>query len=354
MPSGAFDAARALAVSQRFAGDSPVGETVHRGVSAAALGRISQENLRVSPLMTPALWEDTLNVCEQLGLPDESVLAFVYAGPEFQASCGATSDGQCIVRLSSGLVSSLESRELRFVIGHEIGHFLLDHVHEGQDLDSVAGAMLSRSREISADRLGLLACGSLEAGFTALLKTASGLAAPHLRLHFASYLDQIRGAGADANSVMSTHPSIAVRCRALLWYSMNLDESAGAWRALRREDIEQIDARILDDLEKFSDGAARAFIETSTRTLELWIAATVIVETGRFSRAHQDAYRELFGEDDTRRMSAFLAEHGANDVLAVVREKVESAARDLATLVPAEHERIRQLAEDKLRIAFRA
>ena len=39
----------------------------------------------------------------------------------------AGNDVDCIIRLSSGLIDILENKEIEFVIGHEIGHFIYGH-----------------------------------------------------------------------------------------------------------------------------------------------------------------------------------------------------------------------------------
>src|SRR5687768_6615234 len=80
------------------------------------------------------------------------------------------------VRFSSTLVDILDEEEFCFVVGHELGHFLLRHtagLHGSTE--SLELFMLQRAQEISADRLGMVACGSLDVAIKALKKTISGL-----------------------------------------------------------------------------------------------------------------------------------------------------------------------------------
>jgi Zn-dependent protease with chaperone function len=94
-----------------------------------------------------------------------------------------------IVVLYSTLVETMDAGELRFVIGHELGHVKLGHTWLNSLVGGMAGipssssasallalAFLSWNRacEYSADRAGLLACGSLEKAVTALVKLVAG------------------------------------------------------------------------------------------------------------------------------------------------------------------------------------
>lgn len=101
-----------------------------------------------------------------------------------------------IIVLNSGLVDLLDTEELRFVIGHELGHALSGHAVYRTLLDRMLnlaavmsllpGGMLgvrvimaglmewSRKSELSADRAGLLACQDPAAATRAHMKLASG------------------------------------------------------------------------------------------------------------------------------------------------------------------------------------
>jgi len=94
-----------------------------------------------------------------------------------------------VVVLYSALLRVMDEDELRFILGHELGHVRLGHTRlnslvgglAGIPSSSAASAILimaflgwNRACEFSADRAGLLACGKPEKAVTALIKLVAG------------------------------------------------------------------------------------------------------------------------------------------------------------------------------------
>mgnify|MGYP001422062446 CR=1 FL=1 len=88
---------------------------------------------------------------------------------------------------------------------------------------------LSRAAEISADRIGFLACNSLEDSLRANFKLASGLSDKHFNFKPSTYLDQLRDLedlGKSSTELWSTHPSFLIRMQSLIWFSMTTSLTA--------------------------------------------------------------------------------------------------------------------------------
>jgi|GEM_PF-551280 len=139
--------------------------------------------------------------------------------------------------MTSGLVESLEEDELRFILGHEIGHHLFDHrrvpvlqllEHQGGAISPIKRMKLfawKRNAEISCDRIGLLCARSHEASLRALFKLSSGI---HKRLdgfdigeyaqQFLELQKEVEGGVADPNDWYSTHPFNPVRIQAMQYF----------------------------------------------------------------------------------------------------------------------------------------
>ncbi|HIA35249.1 MAG TPA: M48 family peptidase, partial [Flavobacteriales bacterium] len=217
--------ARGLVESVRYSGDTLKTEdlTMHRdndGIDSY----FSLNSILISPLVTPEISNSVDKVVSRLSIPEKSIKAYVYASSDIQAECHAGNNNDCIIRLSSGLIDILEYEEIEFVIGHEIGHFLYSH---GLALSTAGGESLElsiqkRAQEISADRVGLLASESLDVSIRALMKTMSGLSSKYLKFDIGGFLSQLSNSESFKSqvNVNSSHPSMLVRCRALLWFSM--------------------------------------------------------------------------------------------------------------------------------------
>lgn len=94
-----------------------------------------------------------------------------------------------VVVLFQPLLRVMDADELRFIVGHELGHVGLGHAWLNTLLGGMAGVPLpfgaavvvtlafrwwNRACEFSADRAGLLACGKPEKAISALVKLVTG------------------------------------------------------------------------------------------------------------------------------------------------------------------------------------
>ena len=217
--------ARNFSESVRYSGDTlRASVDIEHRDSDGLQSYFSLNSILVSPLVTPIIDKSINKVIDRLHIPKESVKAYVYASAEIQAECYAGNDTDCVVRLSSGLIDILEDEEIEFVVGHEIGHFLYSHslAVASENNKSLEFLIQKRAQEISADRIGLLASESLDASIRAMMKTISGLSTKYLKFNVGGFLSQLSNTESFKSqiSVNSSHPSMLVRCRALLWFSM--------------------------------------------------------------------------------------------------------------------------------------
>ena len=150
-------------------------------------------SVRASEEQFPSLYHDLLDGCYILDLPKVPEL-FITQDPMVQAM--AVGMDKPFVVITSGMVDLMDEDEIRFVIGHELGHVLSGHsVYRTMLYAMIAlAARLSfipfawvgfkaviwgleewfRKSELSCDRAGLLATQDPEAARRALMKTAGG------------------------------------------------------------------------------------------------------------------------------------------------------------------------------------
>jgi hypothetical protein len=329
--------ARDKANRVRFSVDIPA-PAIDRAEITPVFGReqFYQDAIEISPLVTPKLWDHFCFVCGRLELPLESVSPFIYSSKDVQAECFASPARQCVLRFSSGLIDLLDEEEFEFVIGHELGHFLLDHHQANVHFNSASPEYFRqrRAQEISVDRLGLLSCGSLDVALRALMKTVSGLTERHLRFDVGAFISQLRKIeNPKSDFSNSTHPSIVIRAKALLWFSLS-DYFQKMPRQSSSDGLRKIDERIERDLHKFVDGAVRQKIAGLNEELLLWTVTLEVTRVGMFSVVVQDAMRNRFGEDTVQRLRSFLAGLSRGEAEATIFEKLKTARSDLEVLIP--------------------
>ena len=334
----ALFAAREFAKKIRFSGDKCVAEHVKNTGRSNSLKDVFYCNeLCLTREVTPDLFVGLEQVLSRLGIPKNSVEAFVYASAEINAQCFASDSAKCIIRFSSGLIDILSHDEYQFVVGHELGHFLLSHSFPNDvgDDSSVEFYMQQRAQEVSADRMGLIACASLDVAIKALLKTVSGLNDKHLRFNVGGFLSQLKKTTrAVGQSHQSTHPSILVRCRALLWFSMN-DAYSNGENSYPNGSLCALDEKISRDLEKYVDGSVRRMIDESKENLSMWVTVLEIVNSGKFSKESQKRFKNTYGEGMLKRLLTFFDSLGSKELKIMASEKVEEAKQDLETLIPS-------------------
>lgn len=137
---------------------------------------------KVSAVSTPAL-SNLAQECVSILRPGPIEL-FVAPGSQLNAYAFGIS-GPNVVVLYSALFNHLDADEIRFVIGHEIGHICLGHTWINSLIGGMAGVpstflasavfnaafrWWNRACEYSADRAGLVACNNPSKAYSALIK----------------------------------------------------------------------------------------------------------------------------------------------------------------------------------------
>jgi Zn-dependent protease with chaperone function/uncharacterized tellurite resistance protein B-like protein len=238
------------------------------------------EAIRLNRRMAPQVAEALADCRAALGF-DLPVEIYLRPEPVYNAFCSRGRAGPLVIGFSSRLLDEFDEGELRFVLGHEIGHALYDHfgipMPITATIEDVGGTLVSRSvqlrlfvwcraAEVSADRAGLLCCRDPQVGATAFFKLASGLARPSVQSDldaFAAQIDSLastpsamneRVSDDDTLDCFSTHPYTPVRVRALVAFGRSrafksLMGGAPASDGLTDDEVEQVVERDLSLME---------------------------------------------------------------------------------------------------------
>ncbi|MGD8992266.1 MAG: M48 family metallopeptidase [Desulfobacterales bacterium] len=193
----------------------------------------------LSQAISPRIFNIVTETKQKLGLEGEyevfclnsnSINAFAYVQP-------AEDKNFFIIGITSAALEELEDREIQFILGHELGHFLFEHnrmnylinPNPGSQgvtlLPSMGENIFLRWRkkcEISTDRIGLIACGDFENAARAMLKTAYGLTGKNLNLDVDSLLQQIDALKEEPEALevnYRSHPLMPLRLKVMQMFA---------------------------------------------------------------------------------------------------------------------------------------
>ncbi len=192
-----------------------------------------QQGILVSPQKTPGL-AVLVHECQARLRPGQ-VQLIISPGRQLNAYTFGLSSPEVIV-LYSAVLDVMDEDELRFVIGHEMGHVALGHSWLNTLLGGMAGVPVSigsallltltfrswnRACEYSADRAGLLACGKPQKAISALVKLVAGDISSPAELQQALQMieRQQDSIGGMLSETLSTHPMIIKRIQQIRTYA---------------------------------------------------------------------------------------------------------------------------------------
>lgn len=149
-----------------------------------------------------------------------------------------------IIVLNRGLVERAAPDELKFCVGHEMGHLIFDHSYVSKTIQFIYPASdqqpplfqklydaWSKISEISADRMGLLANRDIDASLRALFRLSSGLDNGHFDLDLTKLVGIAESAFEEMRRnpsyVFASHPANPVRIIALKRFY-----ESGLWRSV--------------------------------------------------------------------------------------------------------------------------
>jgi Zn-dependent protease with chaperone function/uncharacterized tellurite resistance protein B-like protein len=188
--------------------------------------------LKLSRRMIPKLYQITDHCAKILKLKT-TIEIYVHQDASFNAACFPPVRDKVLMIATSALLEKFSLREIAFVIGHELGHYLFEHTRfpvnyilsHGEGYISPLHAMKMfawmRAAEVTADRVGLICCQDFKAASTAFFKLSSGITS-NMEFSVDEYLGQLRdlqqemeGGDADPEDWFSTHPFNPLRLKAL-------------------------------------------------------------------------------------------------------------------------------------------
>lgn len=267
-------------------------------------------SVRLTKGMAPEITKMADECIEKLGveLPLE---LYVYSSPQFNAACFKPEDDRLYVMFSSSLLEGFNPQELRFVMGHELGHHVYDHhavpigyLLRGQTRPDPQLALelfaWSRYAEISADRAGAHCAQDMDAVARSLFKLSSGLTSKVVEFSLDDFVAQVDdmenvnqepGQGAPQSDWFSTHPFSPLRVKALkLFEQSTLYGGAGS-----TDDLEMGVQAVLSLMEPSYLEAKTDTAEAMRRLLFAGLIAVADAKNG-ISDIELEVFAKFFGK----------------------------------------------------------
>lgn len=278
--------------------------------------------------------------CERLGLAREMVHGFVEADSAMNAGCFSNIRGNAVVTVNSGVVERLTMQELCYVMGHELGHYImpmrLPRLKNGYP-PSMEHAITARKLEICMDRFGLVACQDVSVACSAALKIQSGLSSENLRIDVHAFgKEVVQGYVKDPHEyeseARSSHPNTYVRLRALCLFA-----DSDVYLALQGRKggrgVAEVNAEVISDLRNTLDFFAEKLMTEVVEAFTNHVAALSLAYEGEVKLAHfqvtpgvslnQELVVELAGQlqamPEEERKTAFNEKIGRLSLIAMQR-----------------------------------
>ena len=273
--------------------------------------RLLATSVRLSERMSPTVHGMVRDCVATLAL-DIPVELYVFASPQYNAACFKPEDGRLFVMFASSLLEAFADEELRFVVGHELGHHAYHHhdipigyLLKGKAKPDARLALdlftWSRYAEISADRAGAHCTNDLDSVARALFKLASGLTGDTIDFNLDDFLKQVDemqlndaepGQSAPMEDWFSTHPFSPLRVKALQLY----DESV-----LAREDgttKDELEMRVHALMSLMEPSYLEGRTETAEAMRRALFAGAIVVAAadGEISGAEIEMFEKFFGK----------------------------------------------------------
>ena len=311
------------------------------------LSNLLTNSVRVSKEILPKVGSAIETVFERIKIENNFNFFVTADNNQANASCSLMSSAsRPDIVLTSRLIELLSLEELQFVIGHEVAHYVYQHAlypnhNNVEDRNLKLNILnLSRAAEISADRIGFLACASLDASLRANFKLASGLSDKHFNFKPSTYLDQLRDLedlGKSSSELWSTHPSFLIRMQSLIWFSMTkeyhefFDNKKKGTYSLSEVD-KKLDIKIKKVIGDELENSNKSIYESAL----IWGSLDIYLSDKKFSKDEQDEFSNRFGEKAKKAISLMKISN-ARDML---DKKIDTSFNDASKLLKTEKNKL--------------
>ncbi len=233
-------------------------------------------SFKVTPEMAAPLYSLFHEVKEKLGY-QKNIDFYITNTPELNAFAIPQIDENeaDIVNVNSGMIGMLDDDELRFVVGHEIGHLISRFARINRLIYFVFPVpeeiplilqnkieLWKKLSELTSDRFGFIACSRLDKCASAFFKMASGLDPTRINFDYRAYLtenEKVLDYFSHNNGNILSHPVNPLRIKAIQLFG-----ESGLYKALINNEELKPDEKLSNEMAKHIE----AMLTLSTSELD--------------------------------------------------------------------------------------
>ena len=311
------------------------------------LSNLLTNSVRVSKEILPKVGSAIETVFDRIKIENNFNFFVTADNNQANASCSLMSSAsRPDIVLTSRLIELLSLEELQFVIGHEVAHYVYQHAlypnhNNVEDRNLKLNILnLSRAAEISADRIGFLACANLDASLKANFKLASGLSDKHFNFKPSTYLDQLRDLedlGKSSSELWSTHPSFLIRMQSLIWFSMSKEyheffdkKKKGSYS------LSEIDEKLDSKIKKITGDELESSNKRIYESALIWGSLDIYLSDKKFSKDEQEEFSNRFGEKAKKAISLMKISNARG----MLDKKIDTSFNDASKLLKTEKNKL--------------
>tara|TARA_B100001105_G_C22263320_1_gene387733 strand:- start:164 stop:862 length:699 start_codon:yes stop_codon:yes gene_type:complete len=195
--------------------------------------------------------------------------------------------------------------------------------------------MISKAREISCDRLGLIACNSYENAISSIIKTQSGLTKINLNIsdYLVTSISNIKKSSNKFN--YSSHPSLPLRAKSLqLAKNYLLNHFPDYSSNIAFKEKSQIDEKINNDLDKYENKDLIDNINETKNNNLFWLWVCLSINGSKLEKNNSSKIIEKFGNKLFDKFKNNFHELKQNEVKKFVENKLNESLIELNNNIP--------------------
>ena len=291
-------------------------------------------SLKVSETTVPIIKNHIADCSSVLGMDESNIDCYIYAKPDHNAFSISQGANNVLLAISSSLIKILDHAEMKFLIGHELGHSLFSHselTHLGHSQMDYQSSKSLREMEISADRIGYLCAGSLENSITAMMKIASGLDGQFLNQDIRPFLDQSVSVSSQLANLpfsKSTHPPLPLRARALVWIS-TINRPSSEISNITPSDFSQINGHIRSEISSFFDETLEFEFQRECNFFKLLLYSSHLSKDGVLTKKDQEAITKECGKEDSNKLFLLMSDLSKTQVETLLVSKLRTSFKKM-------------------------